>query len=546
MDAREQSKSLWKSVTGLVSGTVDLLGQRVVTSLEKARNPGLMDLNRISVVDNTDIANQESRYLERFSFLTDDSLKLMHKRDVIVSAIVARRTSQMAKFTRPAHKKNSMGFKICVREGLEEDLEQDAEVAAMVEDFILNTGSLEDREKDERMNFEEFIRRETEDLMVLDRVAIEKIPTGDGGLHSVCPIDASTVKYARRVNDNLTINLRDTYVPTLDSADEEKRVAAMEQRIGDASPDDVRFVQVLNQKIVAYYTHNDMVMRNFTPSNDVRLNGYSVGPLEKLVAIVTSHLFAEAHNRFFFTQGFSTRGILAIKGNVPQQQLDAFRRQWYSQISGAQNSFRTPIIGGENVEVNWIPLQMNNRDMEWDIWMNYLVKVICALYLIAPQEIGWDIGTSGTGMISGDSGKRNMVLLTESKDVGLDPILRFFENLINEEIMPYFGPEIAQRYYFKFVGLGVDNPDEETNRVIQQMNSFLKLDEARIQMGLEPIGPPLGELILNPVLVPFYQAMLGLDEGGGSTDSTKKGKKDQERDMRSSKKRQRQSKHKQK
>lgn len=537
-----EGSSFLGSVTNLFGNTIELLGQRAANALEKAKQKDntLRETQRVSIVSNTEVAQQEARYLDRFSFLSDDSMNLMAQKDVIISAIIARRCTQVAKFARAAHKKYQMGFRVELREGVEPD-DYDAETIAYIEDYISRTGRVDEtRPMEERMNFEEFLRRETKDLLTYDRVAIEKVPAMDGTIHSFLPVDSGTIRFSRRSNENVA-NLQETYVSTLDRHQEEIRQESLKQRLENTDPDNLRYVQLMGNRIVAYYTRDDLIFKMFNPVNDVRLNGYSMSPLEKLVAIVTSHLFAESHNRYFFTQGFSTRGILSLRGNIPQQQLDAFRREWYAQISGAQNSWRTPIVGGEDIEVDWVPMSVNNRDMEWDVWMHYLVKCICAVYLIAPQEIGWDVSTTGSGMIAGDSGKRNMVFLTESKDVGLDPILRFYENLINEEIIPGINPDFAPRYIFRFVGFGEDDPSADIERQVRELTNYKKLDEVRLDMGMTPIGPPLGELILNPALLPLYENMLFPEEpepaGGAKSDKkAKKGKEKDDRETKSSKK----------
>lgn len=540
-----EGSSFFGSVTNLFGNTIELLGQRAANALEKAKQKDntVRESQRVSIVSNTEVAQQEARYLDKFSFLSDDSLNLMAQKDAIVAAIIARRCTQVAKFSRPAHKKYQMGYRVELREGIEPD-DYDSENIAYIEDYIGHTGRMDEtRPPEEWMNFEEFLRRETKDLLTYDRIAIEKVPALDGTVHSFLPVDSGTIRFSRRSNENVA-NLQETYISTLDRRQEEIRQEALRDRLEDLPPDEIRYVQLMGGRIVSYYSRNDLTLKMFNPTNDVRLNGYSQGPLEKLVAIVTSHLFAESHNRYFFTQGFSTRGILSIKGNIPQQQLDAFRREWYAQVSGAQNSWRTPIVGGEDVEVDWIPMSVNNRDMEWDVWMHYLVKVICALYLIAPQEIGWDVSTTGAGMIAGDSGKRNMVFLTESKDVGLDPILRFYENLINEDLMPGINPEFPSRYIFRFVGFGEDDPSADIERQVRELTNYKKLDEVRLEMGMSPIGPPLGELILNPALLPLYENMLFPQQeepSGGSKDKkAKKARDKDDRETKSSKKKTRQ------
>lgn len=1001
------AEGLIKSLYGTCVNGIEYLEARAANALEKARNSdkamqdGRPDkatpFPMISLVGDPDVTQHEARYYERFTFINNDTLKLVAYRDVIISAIIARRIAQITKGSRIARKKYDIGFKIELKEN-ERPLseEQEMELQFKIENFILNCGEMDEyRKPTEYMSFEEWLRRTVSDLMIFDAMSTELIPTMGGDLYAFRAIDAGTIRRARRKGIN-PINLDQAKVSASEPEAEEERVEGMKERLEaeGADSDTIMYMQLINNNPTAYYTYDDLIYRTLNPINDVRLNGYSISPIEKLISIVTSHMSAELHNRAYFccspdslikvenggqigigdafdkygentikiwtgtqfhdghvlktrqleecethlasgqiirtsdehwfwaikagevypryinqrdlqkgdlllvdpsgyesdgdcprkkyntnmpeshplykewdsspveedmfevlgwlsgdghigavdnvgregpvqlfyhyikeldiadrhlkilqkygvncllkhkrlsknniekhghetslrifihdaafkrwlidlgfgrstakgiptvvlnmpksyreafirglfsadgfihknkhgyatpclasksdlirsgaasilnslgvsctlvektrhdnketvglriqdverfktigfiqdyknqfecrggnsnadrydlitpelsreiaksvidrvptyvgdhqrnstrnclnkilrsdvcltrkkafelaaqygldnlvdllsfkmipvfdnvktgnviqmydveifdpihrftidgvvthnTQGFSTRGVLSIKGNIPQPQLEAFRRQWYTQISSASNSWRTPIIGGQDIDLQWVPLTMNNRDMEWDSWMHYLVKCICSIYLIAPQEIGWETGVS-TGTVTGDSGKRNMILLQESKDVGLDPLIRFIENVINERILPKLYGGLGARYVFKFSGFGTDNPTEDIEREVRQLTNYKKLDEVRTHMGLEPVGPPLGDMILNPVLIPFYEAMLfgPPEQKGNKSNDAKAATQEDERETRSSKKKTREAKNK--
>ena len=53
-------------------------------------------------------------------------------------------------------------------------------------------------------------------------------------------------------------------------------------------------------------------------------------------------------------------------------------------ITGVMQAWKTPVV---EADVDWIDLQKNNRDMEYTSWMEYLIKLSCAIYSIDPTEI---------------------------------------------------------------------------------------------------------------------------------------------------------------
>ena len=129
---------------------------------------------------------------------------------------------------------------------------------------------------------------------------------------------------------------------------------------------------------------------------------------------------------------------------------------------------------------------------------------------------------------------------------GLAPLLRFFENIINEEIFPLIkipNTDIlaSDRYLFRFKGFGDDNPDAITDRLIRELNNYKMLDEVRVEQGLDPIGGIMGEMVLNPNLIPFYQSMYLDTEGNGGDPSgeAKNKSKNKDREQKAARSKQR-------
>jgi len=77
--------------------------------------------------------------------------------------------------------------------------------------------------------------------------------------------------------------------------------------------------------------------------------------------------------------GSAPKGIIHfdVSGAVlPQEQLNAFRRQWHAQVAGVWNAWKTPIIATPG-KLQYTNLQMGNKQMEFNTWINYLVKLLC-------------------------------------------------------------------------------------------------------------------------------------------------------------------------
>ena len=119
--------------------------------------------------------------------------------------------------------------------------------------------------------------------------------------------------------------------------------------------------------------------------------------------------------------------------------------------------------------------------MEYSSWMEYLIKIACAIYSIDPTEIGWDIsrGSGNSGSFEGSQAER----LQHSKDKGLYPLLKFIQRKLNKYIVEQINPD----FEFVFMGLNGMTISEELEMDIKKLNSFQTVNEIREKYELEPL-----------------------------------------------------------
>jgi len=473
---------------------------------------------------------QQYGYKEKTGLLGPGVLKNMARKDSIVIAIINTRLSQCAPFLKQQKDKYSPGWVIVPRkpadiddddkmqladpnledeayEQLKHELDtkrqkaktkQDKDIANISE-FILHCGMAEDETDTthKRWDFDKCMKSVIWNRMVYNYGAIELIPTKDGDkLHHFYPVDAGTIKYVSETSSAAYQKmLKDLVV----DAEHTKK------RFDPEKP--YRYVQLVRGKIVAAFTEDELVFEPANPTVDPEDNGYAPGELELLIQIVTAHLFAEAHNRNFFTQGIGTKGILHIKGdNINRGQLEAFKRQWFNQVVNSRNAFRPPIIGMAD-EVKWVSLAQSNREMEFEQWMNYLIRISCAIYQIDPAEINFDISKNSTSTLQEANNEEK---LKASKDKGLRPLLDYIENLVNNHILRYWDPKLASNYEFKFVGFQAESRSQEIDRLEKETKVWKTLNEARVEMGAAPIDD--GDIVMNATYTQYKQMKLQAEQ----------------------------------
>lgn len=224
----------------------------------------------------------------------------------------------------------------------------------------------------------------------------------------------------------------------------------------------------------------------------------SIIPMFDIEVFDDHHAFLANHIAVHNTQGSAQKGILNFKGSVPDKHLKAFRRQWYAMLSGVSNAWKTPITNAE--ELQWINLQLSNRDMEYSAWMDFLIKIICARYQIAPEEVNFAYGNTGQSQAMGTAPIEEK--LKASHDLGLRPLVWWFFEQLNLHLVQKINPD------FEVVPVGLDQQgfDAETDLLTKQQHVFLTVDEARERVELEPIGEERGgHLILDPTYAIYLQ-----------------------------------------
>jgi hypothetical protein len=374
-----------------------------------------------------------------------------------------------------------------------------------IAEFISNCGELKDRPFDNKVwNFDSYLRAITWDSLVFDQVATEKVPKEAAvlndrmNIHHFYPIDASTVRYASpALSKYKTADLSAMGADILYNEDE---IEGMERRdtldLNDErlEKNEYKYVQLIRGRIQRAFTEDELAFGMRNRITDIFANGYAISEIELLVALVTSHLQTEFYNRSYFSQGFSAKGILHVKANLNRSKLEELRRHWNHMVKGNRNSFQTPIMAGMD-EVQWIPLTQNHSEMEFGLWLNYLIRMICAIYQIDPAEIGYGMKDVGGAGMSGDNTKEK---LDNSKDKGLVPLMVFIQSYVNKNIVDELDPD----YMLEWTGLHEEDAEEKVKRQAQEVTFKKTVNEIRDEDGLEPITG--GDVILNQIFLQAY------------------------------------------
>lgn len=407
----------------------------------------------------------------------------------IVKSIVSTRVEQIMNFMDFSEDEQKEGFTIRKKKSLfstgdEKLTNEDKRKISKIVDF-LEKGGWTDK-WDNVDSLQEFVSKIMSDSLTLDQLAFEMVRNRMWELQKFRAVDASLIRF-------------------LDSVDPRQREGFEQYRFKGHLP---RYCMVWEEMIlhnpitkepILYYPWElGFGIRNKT--SDVRRNGYGVSELETLVEIITWILWGLTYNGNFFKNGSQPKGFINIKNpNISNSTLQEFRQAWTQTMVGVNQSHRTPVING--IDLEWIDLQkLSNRDMEFNEWTKFLIIMACSVYRIDPSELGFNFKESQ--QIFGQDGQRER--LKHSREKGLKPLLIFLQGVITK----YIVSELDENYEFAFTGIEVE--DEEAQ---------VKLDSEKLSSGMVAMQDifkkyngrdfdPEKDIILNQV----YQGMKQTEE----------------------------------
>lgn len=398
-----------------------------------------------------------------------DSMRAMVSQTPILSAVLFTRLRQVSRFCRANDGGEGPGFTITTRDKHAEVGEDQKKNIQLLNGFFANCGWEKNpraRRKLRRDDFQSFMLKMTRDSLELDSCPIETEFKRDRklGIDGIYAVDGSTI---RLCTDD-----------------------------GYEGDDEIYALQVVQGRIRAAYTFDDLIYVPRNPRTDVLVGGYGLSETELLVRTVTGFLNAFNYNQNFFDKNSIPKGMLHLTGNYDANDIASFKRMWNAMVRGVNNAWTLPVMVSKDQESKaaFENFGQEVNEIMFAKWMTFLTSLVCAIYGIAPDEINFESFTSGTSSLSGSDTTEK---LAASKDKGLRPLLTYFENVLTDYVVSDF----SEDYVFRFTGL-----DEEDAQIAWERKKLIcTANELRAEDGMPKIEEKWGDAPLNPALMSAWQ-----------------------------------------
>jgi hypothetical protein len=484
------------SIKKAIQSSIDDILEKAEVNLVEVDRPRTDEIGRKSHLTDPfyEQVSHQSVYKPKFTRLSNKMLKEVSIRDWLVSTIIQNRCDSLLLYTRPSKSKHERGYGF-KRRDQRSLTPEDIQKISFFEKIIYNCGHVEGTPKSDRFTFGEFCKMTVRDALTFGHIAIEKVLTVSGQIHRFRPIPGEQVYL---VDPNATKSQIENTIKG--GIRRYQKITDNNERIDEqfniANIDKYKYVQVGFDGIpIEVFGDEDMIFKLFNPQNFADSLGYCASLTELAIVTVTNHLNVESYNSKFFTNGYAARGVLHLKGMVQQSALAAFRRQFHNSISGSQNAWRTPIVAGLD-DVQWVPISANSREMEYIQYNDHILRTVCAQFQIDPAEIGLEY----LGHASGKSPMQqasNEYKIEQSKERGFRPILMFYEDLINNEILPIFDAEFARDFQFFFSGYDDSTPMTEVTLLQAEMSVHSSMNDLLRKSGKAEVDEPAAKLPMN-------------------------------------------------
>lgn len=387
-------------------------------------------------------------------------------------------------FFKQSTDKNIRGFIVYKNNSAKDKYNSNDKEAKAITNFILKTGSYTDTERD---SFVKFGTRLVRDLLTLDQIATEIQYNKKNEPVAFFAVDSATIE--KVLHDDTT----------KDESEEDK---------------DVKYIQVVNGIVTAAYKSDEMLFDYENPRTDIYHSQYGFSYVEQAVDLITTVINAFMYNAGNFTENKLPKGMLLINGDASQDVVDEMTDYIAEILSGSPlNQWRIPVIpsGSKDATIEWKQLNGNNREMEFQGFMDYLTSAVVAMFGCSMDELGLQSQKSQNLFESSGNAK-----IQASKSLVLGDVLSFFEDYINK-IVEKINPE----YKFEFVGYEKDDPSTIADLDEKECRTWKSVNEKRIEKGLKPINLEKikngADIPMNVQLVQLLQSQMaqgGMGDGG--------------------------------
>jgi len=178
------------------------------------------------------------------------------------------------------------------------------------------------------------------------------------------------------------------------------------------------------------------------------------------------------------------------------EQLEDAQDEWMANFSAMDGQWNIPLLNGEAKVLNLLP---NNRDMEYQKYMEFTGALTCSIMGVDSSEIGLRLNQAQSVLSENQDAKQVF-----SKNRGIREMLGGFAYIVNKFLRISEFP-FSDEWVFRFNGLSTEDKGFESDLRKKDVETVKTIDEVRASIDLPPLPDGKGKIILSTVYMQAEQ-----------------------------------------
>jgi len=275
--------------------------------------------------------------------------------------------------------------------------------------------------------------------------------------------------------------------------------------------------------ITAAWEGGELIYDISNDLNDVRYYKQGFSVVEKANMAITAFINAMSYNSNGLSRGAVPKIGIAMghEAGYTQEQMEDLQDEWMANFEGVDGQWNIPLL---NSDAKVLQLMPNNRDMEYQVFLEFMGALICSEMGVDPAEMGLRLNQAQNVLSENQDAK-----MIFSKARGLRDLLGGFAYICNDWLR-ISGYEWAEDWLFTFNGLSTEDKGFEADLRRKAIETDMTINESRKLRGKKP--DPYGDIICNPHYIQYriqkeqQEAMSSGNADGMGSDGSEDGGRD--------------------
>lgn len=430
--------------------------------------------------------------------IPDRLLRFIEKRNGIVGAIITLRIQQALEFSHISHDKDVPGWEFVLKDPRATLSSAQKKQKEFLESFLLKMHAPAHEGLETNYDtFKDLLVKYVRDRILIDKICWEVERDNAGRAISLWVLDGATIfpvlpggYYGS--TSQIGFGTGQGY----NKLSDEIRKSKLKQ----VPPiDEIAYIQELiygtsGGGITAAFKDTDLIFDLGNELNDIRYYKQGLSVVEKANIAVVAFINSLTFNSNGLSRGAVPKIAIAMgkDSSFTEEQLEDAQDEWAANFEAMDGQWNIPLLNSDAKVLNLLP---NNRDMEYQKYMEFTGALTCAIMGVDAAEIGLRLNQAQAVMSENQDAKQLF-----SKNRGVREMLAGFLYIVNQ-FKDISGYDFAEDFKFVFNGLSTEDKNFEADLRKKAVETDTTINESRALRDLPP--DEYGDIICNPQYIQY-------------------------------------------